>query len=74
MPQGLILAQTLRSSLMTWMTGHCTLIKFTDDTKPERVADPPDRYAAIQKDLDRLEKLANKNLMKFNEGKCQVEN
>lgn len=46
-----------------------TLSKVTDDTEG-RVAHTPDGYAAIQRDLDRLEHWAERNLMKFNSWKC----
>jgi len=49
-----------------------TVNKFADDTKLGGVANAPEGHAAIQKDLKRLEKWADKNLMKFNKGMCKV--
>jgi len=34
--------------------------------------DTPESCAAIQRDLDRLERRAERNLVKFNKGKCRV--
>jgi len=50
----------------------CTLGKFADDTNQGGVVDTPETYAAIQRDHDRLVKWADRNLMKFNKGKCKV--
>ena len=49
-----------------------TLSKFADDTKLGGVADTPGSHATIQQDLDRLESLAGKNLVRFNKTTCRV--
>ncbi|KAK4823954.1 LOW QUALITY PROTEIN: hypothetical protein QYF61_008340 [Mycteria americana] len=51
---------------------ECTLSKFAHDTKVGGMADMPEPCAAIQKDLDRLEKWVNRNLMELNKGKCKL--
>jgi len=50
---------------------ECTLSKFADDTKLGGMADTPESHAAVQRDLNRLEKWANRNLVKLNK-KCRV--
>lgn len=47
--------------------------EFAGNTELGGMADTPDGCAAIQRDLDRLEKWSDRNLMKLNQGKCQVE-
>jgi len=51
--------------------GACRFSKFTDDTKSGGVAVTPEGCAATQRDLDRLETWAERNVMVFNNGKCK---
>lgn len=45
---------------------QCTIRKFTDDLKLGGVVDMPNGCAALQRDLNRLEKWVSRNLMEFN--------
>lgn len=49
-----------------------TISRFTKDIKLGEVANRPSVCVVIQRDLNRMKKWVNRNVIKFNEGKCKV--
>ncbi|PKU37873.1 rna-directed dna polymerase from mobile element jockey-like [Limosa lapponica baueri] len=51
---------------------ECTLNKFANSTKLSAMVNTPEGRDAIQRDLNRLERWAHANLIKFNKANCKV--
>ncbi|GAB0183972.1 mitochondrial enolase superfamily member 1 [Grus japonensis] len=73
-PQGSVLGLALFNIFVGNMVNgiECALSKFANNTKLCGVVDTLEGRDAIQRDLDRLERWACVNRMKFNKAKCKV--
>jgi len=73
-PQGSVLEPVLFNIFVGNMDSgtECTLSKFVEDTKLCGVVDTLEGRDDFKRDLDRLERWACMNLVKFNKAKCKV--
>lgn len=67
---GPILFNIFINALDNYVGYNC--MKFAEQTKVWEVANKPDGFAAMQKDIDRLEKWDSKKLIKLNREKHEV--
>jgi len=73
-PQGLILGPALFNTFVDDVDSgiECTVSEFASDTELCGAVNTLEGRDTIQRDLDRLERWACANLMKFNKVKCKV--